>query len=44
MTKQSRITERTELFKFTEAVGRKRNDMRGGGGNFKARKQNESNL
>ena len=35
MTKQSRITESTELFKFAEAVGRKRNDMRGGGGNFR---------
>ena len=32
------IIRKTEFIKFTEAVGRKRNDMRGGGGNKKTRK------
>ena len=32
------IIRKTEFIKFTEAVGRKRNVMRGGGGNKKTRK------
>ena len=35
--KQLKIIRKTEFIKFTEAAGRKRNDMRGGGGNFKTK-------